>query len=364
MGLKESEKILGRRRLSRSVKVGELMMGGGRLPVIQSMNNTDTRDVQSSLKQITALAAAGCQITRLAVPDMQAAEALKEICARSPLPVVADIHFDYRLALAAIENGAAKIRINPGNIGGAERLREVALACKDRGIPIRVGVNSGSVERSILAKHGGVTAAALQESADAAVRLLEEQNFDDIVISMKASDPALSIACYRLLAQSSSYPLHLGVTEAGSVREGAIRSAVGIGTLLAEGIGDTFRVSLTADPLEEIKVAHSILSALQLREHGAKLISCPTCGRTEVNLQQLVETIEPLLEKVQQPISIALMGCAVNGPGEAREADIGLAGGKDGYLLFAKGETIAKISETEALPRLITELRERFGIEL
>ncbi len=364
MGLAESERILGNRRVSRVVQVGNLKMGGGTLPLIQSMNNTDTRDVTASLAQISALAAAGCHITRLAVPDMEAATALKAICRKALLPVVADIHFDYRLALAAIAAGAAKIRINPGNIGGEDRLREVAKACKERNIPIRVGVNSGSIAKDILAKYGGVTAHAMLESAQQSVALLEDQGFEDIVISMKASDPALSIACYRLLATASHYPLHLGVTEAGSVREGSIRSAIGIGTLLAEGIGDTFRVSLTADPVEEVKVAHSILNALQLSERGATLISCPTCGRTEVALQKLVEEIEPLLANVEKPVKIALMGCAVNGPGEAREADIGLAGGKDGYLLFAKGEIIEKIPEEQALARLREELLKRFNVTI
>ena len=364
MGLIEAEKTLGRRRISRRVQVGSLTLGGGELPIIQSMNNTDTRDVTACLEQISRLAAAGCQLTRLAVPDMEAATALKAICKKSLLPIVADIHFDYRLALAAIESGVAKIRINPGNIGGEERVREVAKACQARHLPIRVGVNSGSIDKSIISKHGGVTAEAMQESVESAVRLLERQGFEDIVISMKASDPALSIACYRLLAKSSPYPLHLGVTEAGSIREGSIRSAIGIGTLLAEGIGDTFRVSLTADPVEEVRVAYSILNALKLTERGAILISCPTCGRTEVALQKLVEQVEPLLSKIEKPIKIALMGCAVNGPGEAREADLGLAGGKGGYLLFAKGEIIEKISEENALPRLREELHRRFGVEI
>lgn len=366
MGLHESERLLGRRRVSRSVRVGALQLGGGGLPLIQSMNDRDTRDVEASLRQIEALAEAGCQITRLAVPDLEAAEALKEICRRSPLPLVADIHFDYRLALAAVEAGAAKIRINPGNIGGPERLRAVVRACRARGIPIRVGVNSGSVDRDLLAKYGGVTAEAMQASAFRALALLEAEGFEDVVVSVKASDPALSIACYRLLATSCTYPLHLGVTEAGSLREGAIRSAIGIGTLLAEGIGDTFRVSLTADPLEEVRVAQSILSALQLRDRGITLVACPTCGRTEVDLQALLARVEALTAKarVERPLRVALMGCAVNGPGEAREADIGLAGGKGEYLLFAKGEVIAKLPESEAVARLLAELKARFDIDL
>ncbi len=362
MRLNEIENILGKKRISRQVKVGDLIIGGGELPVIQSMNNTDSRDVESCLDQIRALATAGCQITRLAVPDKEAALALKKICEKSPLPIVADIHFDYRLALASIESGVAKIRINPGNIGGEDRLKQVAEACKARRIPIRVGVNSGSIAKDILAKHGGVNANSLYESAANAVAMLERQNFDDIVISMKSSDPALSIACYRLLAEHTPYPLHLGVTEAGSVQEGAIRSAVGIGTLLAEGIGDTFRVSLTADPVKEVEVAYSILKALNMTERGATLVSCPTCGRTEVDLQALVEKIEPLIKNIEKPLKIALMGCAVNGPGEAREADLGVAGGKGEYLIFAKGEIIGKVGQNEIIPRLLSELEARFSI--
>lgn len=351
------------RRSTRPVQVGPLTIGGNFPIVVQSMNNTDSRDVAASLRQIEQLAEAGCELTRLAIPDLQAAEALAAIRRRSPLAIVADIHFDYRLALAAIKAGADKIRINPGNIGGPERVRQVAEAARDRRIPIRVGVNSGSLSREVIDRFGGVNAAAMVASALEAVAMLERWNFAEIVISIKASDPALTIATYRLLADQTAYPLHVGVTEAGTWHEGVIRSAVGIGTLLAEGIGDTLRVSLTADPVEEIQAAYSILKALGLRRRGPELISCPTCGRTSVDLIRIAGEVEQRLKTIQAPLKVAVMGCVVNGPGEARHADVGLAGGKGEFLIFAHGEILRKVSEAEAVDALMAEVLRLSGGE-
>ena len=354
-------KHLGSRRLSSVVNVGGLELGGINRPLIQSMNNTDTRDVSSTLKQIHDMHEAGVDFTRVAIPDIEAAAALKDITRLSPVPVVADIHFDYRLAIAAVENGAAKIRINPGNIGGEDRLRQVAHACKERQVPIRVGVNSGSLAKRIIAGHGGITAEALVSSALETVQILEAVDFDDIVVSLKASNPALTIACYRLLAKQSNYPLHLGVTEAGTLSSGVLRSAVGIGTLLAEGIGDTLRVSLTADPIEEIKAAWGILSALDIAHKGPVLISCPSCGRTEVDLIPIAEAVEERIKNLPYNISVAVMGCGVNGPGEAREADVGIAGGRGEYLLFSQGKILGKVAQDEAVDRLMQLIEERYG---
>lgn len=344
------------RKITRPVHVGDLTIGGGAQIVIQSMNNTDTRDVQATLRQIEELAEAGCDLTRLAIPDQEAAQALALIRPLSPLPIVADIHFDHRLALAALAAGADKIRINPGNIGGPDRVREVAAAARERGVPIRVGVNSGSLSREIVDRFGGVNADSMVASALESVALLEQWDFADIVISIKASDPALTIQTYRLLSEKSTYPLHLGVTEAGTRREGSIRSAIGIGTLLAEGIGDTLRVSLTADPVDEIAAAYSILKALGLRSHGPQLISCPTCGRTSVDLIRIAAEVEERLKTIKAPIKVAVMGCAVNGPGEARHADVGLAGGKGEFLLFAHGEVLRKVPEAQAIEALMAEI--------
>lgn len=354
-------KHLGLRRLAREVRVGELVLGGAGRPLIQSMNNTDTRDAQATLRQIEAMAEAGVDITRVAVPDMEAAEALKIICKNSPVPVVADIHFDYRLAIASVKNGAAKIRINPGNIGSQERVSEVADVCRAYGVPIRVGVNSGSLSKTILAGHGGVTADALVTSALDTVKILEDVNFEDIVISLKASSPSLTIACYRLLADRCEYPLHLGVTEAGTAGAGIIRSAVGIGTLLAEGIGDTLRVSLTADPVTEIEAAWNILSSLDIAHRGPTLISCPSCGRTEVDLFPVANEVEQRIKHLPYNITVAVMGCVVNGPGEAREADVGIAGGKGQYLLFANGTVVGKVAEEKAVDSLMALIEERYG---
>ena len=342
--------------MTKKVFIGNVEVGGGSSVKIQSMNNTDTRDAKATLAQIQELADNGCDITRVAIPDMEAAESLKEITSNSPIPVVADIHFDYRLALAAADNGASKIRINPGNIGGPENVKLVADKCKERHIPIRVGVNSGSISREILAKYGEVNADAMTESALGAVKLLEDQDFDDIVISIKSSSPRLTIDTYRILSKSCDYPLHVGVTEAGTVREGAIKSAVGIGALLAEGIGDTIRVSLTGNPVDEVITAKQILKALDLRDGGITFISCPTCGRTQVPLIELAGQIEQKVSKLPYNLKVAVMGCVVNGPGEARECDIGIAGGKDEFVLFEKGVPVRKIPASVAVEEFVREV--------
>ncbi len=347
------------RKETRVIQVGSVRIGGQNPVSIQSMNNTDTRDAARTLEQIAQLAEAGCDITRVAVPDMEAARALKAICRSSPIPVVADIHFDYRLALESIINGADKIRINPGNIGGMDRLKQVADEAKMAGIPIRVGVNSGSIHKEFLEKWGGVNENSMVQSAMQSIRQLEECGFDQIVVSIKASDPLLTIRTYRLLSTLISYPLHIGVTEAGTPKEGIVRSAVGIGTLLAEGIGDTIRVSLTGDPVREVECAIDILKSLHLRTGGIEIISCPTCGRTCVDLIHLAEQAQERFKHIREPIRIAIMGCAVNGPGEAREADLGIAGGIGEYLLFSKGEILRKIPEDRALEELSIEV-ERF----
>ena len=345
-----------RRRQTRLIQIGPLLMGGQTPVIIQSMNNTDTRDVKATLAQIHRLAEAGCDMTRVAIPDLEAARALAEIRRQSPMPIVADIHYDYRLALAALEAGADKIRINPGNIGGFDRLRLIAESARDRQVPIRVGVNSGSLSRAMLEKYNGVNASSMVASALEAVAMLEAVSFHNIVISIKASDPLLTVESYRLLADQTDYPLHVGVTEAGTRYEGIIRSAVGIGALLAEGIGDTIRVSLTADPVEEIRAAFAILKSLGLRNRGPQLISCPTCGRTEVDLQSVAEEVERRLQAYDCPIKVAVMGCAVNGPGEARHADVGLAGGKGEFLIFSHGKILRKVSQAEAVESLMKEI--------
>ena len=314
---------------------------GGDAPVsIQSMLNTKTTDVEGSLTQIRALRAAGCQIVRLAIPDMDAVRGFAEIAKASPLPLVADIHFDYRLAIAAAEGGAAKIRINPGNIGGRDRVKAVVDVCREKRIPIRIGVNGGSLEKEILEKYGHPTAEALVESALGHVRLLEEQGFEDICISMKSSSVPVTMAAYRLMDGKTDYPLHLGVTETGTAHMGLIKSAMGIGGLLCMGIGNTMRVSLTADPVEEVVAAKEILQAAGLRKDAPELIACPTCGRTQIDLIRLAEEVEQRLKGCTKPVTVAVMGCIVNGPGEAREADVGIAGGKDCGVLFAKGKKL------------------------
>ena len=344
------------RKLTRKIMVGGVPVGGGAPVSIQSMLNTRTTDVDGCLAQLRVLAAAGCEIARLAVPDMEAAEAFGAICAASPLPLVADIHFDYRLAIRAAENGAAKIRINPGNIGSAEKVRAVADACRDRGIPIRIGVNGGSLERELLQKYGGVTAQALVDSALGHVRLLNDCNFDDICISVKCSHVPVNMAAYRMLHEQTHYPLHLGVTEAGTPRLGVLKSAIGIGGLLCQGIGDTLRVSLTADPEEEVRAALDILSAAGLRKTGPDLISCPTCGRTRYDMIPIAREVERRLQGCTKPITVAVMGCVVNGPGEARAADVGIAGGDGEGLLFRHGEILRKVPQDKLVDALMDEI--------
>lgn len=326
--------------MKRTIQVGNITIGGDAPVSIQSMLNTKTTDVEGSLNQIKALRAAGCQIVRLAVPDMEAARGFSEIAKESPLPLVADIHFDYRLAIAAAEGGAAKIRINPGNIGGRDRVKAVVEVCREKHIPIRIGVNGGSLEKELLEKYGHPTAEALVESALGHVRLLEEENFHDICISMKSSSVPVTMAAYRLMNEKTDYPLHLGVTETGTEHMGVIKSAMGIGGLLCMGIGNTLRVSLTADPVREIVAAKEILRAAGLRQEGPEFVSCPTCGRTQIDLIGLANEVEQRLKDCQKPITVAVMGCIVNGPGEAREADVGIAGGKDCGVLFAKGKKL------------------------
>lgn len=350
-----------KRRKTKAVQVGSVKVGGGAPIVIQSMTNTDTRDTAGTLAQIHSLAEAGCEIVRLAVLDQDAAKALKVIAATSPLPVIADIHFDYRLALQVIEQGIHGLRLNPGNIGARWKVQEVVRAVREQQIPIRIGVNAGSLEKEILEKHGGPTAEGMVESALGHIRLLEEEGYDNLKVSLKASSVPLMLEAYRKIHKVMNYPLHLGVTEAGTVRSGVVKSAIGIGTLLAEGIGDTIRVSLTGDPVREIPVALDILRVLDLRERSVELISCPTCGRTQVDLAALAEQVEERLSQLpplDKPLRVAVMGCAVNGPGEAREADYGIAGGKGMGLLFRKGEIVARLPESELLEALLREIEE------
>ena len=339
--------------MSRQIQVGSVAVGGGAPVSIQSMTNTPTHDVEATLGQIRALAAAGCDIVRVAVPDMAAARAIGALKAASPLPLVADIHFDYRLALEAAAQGIDKIRINPGNIGSPDRVKAVADACRARGIPIRIGVNGGSLEKELLAKFGGPTPEALVESALGHARLLEQFGFRDICISLKSSNVPTTMRAYQLMAARYDYPLHLGVTEAGTPELGILKSAAGIGGLLALGIGDTFRVTLTADPVEEIAAARQILKAIGLRREGPELIACPTCGRTQIDLIPMARQVEELLKGVDKPITVAVMGCAVNGPGEASHADVGIAGGKGEGVLFQRGRIVGKVPEDQLVPALM-----------
>ena len=333
-------------------------MGGGAPVVIQSMLNTKTTNVAGSLEQIKKLKTAGCQIARLAVPNMEAARSFAEICKESPLPLVADIHFDYKLAIAAAEGGASKIRINPGNIGGEDRVKAVVDVCKDRKIPIRIGVNGGSLDKKLLEKYGHPTAEALVESAFEHLALLEKYGFYDTCLSMKSSTVPTMVAAARLFRSKCDYPLHIGVTETGPVRMGLMKSAMGIGALLLDGIGDTIRVSLTDDPVEEVYAAKDILKAAGLRKEGVNIISCPTCGRTQIDLIGLVNQVDEALKDCQKPITVAVMGCVVNGPGEAREADIGIAGGDGCGMLFEKGKQVAKLPYEELLPALLERIKE------
>ena len=339
--------------MTRQISVGDIRVGGGAPVSIQSMLNTATTDVEGSLAQLRALKTAGCEIARLAVPDMEAAKGFAAIAACSPLPLVADIHFDYRLAIAAAEGGAAKIRINPGNIGGEDRVRAVVDCCKAHHIPIRIGVNGGSLEKGLLEKYGHPTPEALVESAFSHIALLEKYGFYDICLSMKSSNVPLMMQAYRLMHQQSDYPLHVGVTETGTEYMGTVKSAMGIGGLLCMGIGDTIRVSLTADPVREVVAARAILKAAGLRKAGVNLVSCPTCGRTKIDLIGLANQVETALQNCDKDITVAVMGCVVNGPGEAREADVGIAGGDGCGVLFVKGELREKLPYDQLLPALL-----------
>ena len=342
--------------MTRQIHVGGIPIGGGAPVVIQSMLNTKTTDVEDSLAQLAQLKAAGCQIARLAVPDMEAAEGFAQICKESPMPLVADIHFDYKLAIAAAEGGASKIRINPGNIGGEDRVEAVVAACKEKKIPIRIGVNGGSLDKRLLEKYGHPTAEALVESAFQHLELLEKFGFYDTCVSMKSSTVPTMVAAARLFREKCDYPIHIGVTETGPVRMGLMKSAMGIGALLLDGIGDTIRVSLTDDPVEEVYAAKDILKAAGLRKEGVNIISCPTCGRTRIDLIGLVSQVDEALKDCEKPITVAVMGCVVNGPGEAREADIGIAGGDGCGMLFEKGKQVEKLPYEELLPALLKRI--------
>lgn len=341
---------------TREIRIGNVAIGGDNPIAIQSMTNTKTEDVQATVAQIKKLTQAGCEIIRCAVPTMEAAQALSEIKKNITIPLVADIHFDYRLAIAAIENGADKIRINPGNIGGAENIRKVVDCAKSHGVPIRVGVNSGSLEKELVEKYNGVTAEGLVESALDKVRMIEEYDYHNLVISIKSSDVLMCVKAHELLAEQTDYPLHVGITESGTVTSGNIKSAIGLSLILHQGIGDTIRVSLTGDPVEEIRSAKLILKTLGLRSGGIEMVSCPTCGRTQIDLIGLANRVEEMLADYDMNIKVAVMGCVVNGPGEAREADIGVCGGKGEGLLIRHGEIIKKVPESELLHALKEEL--------
>ncbi len=349
------------RNETRQISIRGLAVGGGSPVRIQSMTNTDTRDVEATVGQAKRLASAGCEIIRIAIPDETAAEALKEIRAALDIPLVADIHFKHTLALRALEAGIDKLRINPGNIGSSDRVREVAEAAKERGVPIRVGVNAGSLRKDILERHGHPTPEALAESAFEEVDVLNEAGFEDVAVSIKASNVMNTLKANLLFAEKKNNPLHLGITESGTLAYGTIKSSCGLGALLSHGIGDTMRVSLTADPVEEVRVGIAILKSAGLRQAGAEVVSCPTCGRTEVDIISLAKEVESRAEKISTPISIAVMGCVVNGPGEARESDYGIAGGKGEGLLFRKGEIIGKVPEAELVDSLFDLIRKDLG---
>jgi (E)-4-hydroxy-3-methylbut-2-enyl-diphosphate synthase len=346
------------RKKTRQITLGAVPIGGGAPVAVQSMCNTDTRDAEKTLDQIRHLEQAGCEIVRLAVPDEAAAQSIGKIRKGTKLPLIADIHFDYRLALEAVKQGVDGLRINPGNIGGKDKVSEVVRACRERSIPIRIGVNAGSLEKHLLEKYGHPTPEAIVESAFGHIRILEDLDFRDLKVSLKASDVLTTVAAYRLFSGRSDYPLHIGISEAGTLFSGTIKSSVGLGILLSEGIGDTMRVSLTADPVEEVRVAYEILKALKVRQRGVNIISCPTCGRTEINIIGLAEEVERRLSHIKEPITVAVMGCVVNGPGEAREADVGIAGGKGVGLLFKHGEILTKFSESELADVLVKEVEE------
>ncbi len=346
------------RRKTRKIRIGGLAVGGDAPISVQSMCSTDTRDVAATAAQIAALADAGCEIVRCAVPDAEAARALKAICAQSPVPLIADIHFDHRLALAALDAGVAGLRLNPGNIGARWKVEEVVRACAGRAVPIRIGVNAGSLEKELLEKYGQPSAEAMVASALGHIRLLEDLGYREIKVSLKASDVRRTVAAYRLMAEQVDYPLHIGITEAGTTWAGTIKSAVGIGALLADGIGDTLRVSLTGDPVEEVRVGWEILKSLDLRERGPVFISCPTCGRCQIDLISVAEEVERRLHDLPVKLTIAVMGCVVNGPGEAREADLGIAGGQGQGLLFRRGEVVRKVPQAELADVLVDEARQ------
>lgn len=355
-GEKKKEGAVMYREHTKTIKIGNQVIGGGHPVLIQSMTNTKTEDVAATVAQILTLEKAGCQIIRCAVPTMEAARALGEIKKQIHIPLVADIHFDYKLAIAAMENGADKIRINPGNIGSRERIQAVVDVAKERQIPIRVGVNSGSLEKELVEKYHGVTAEGLVESALDKVKIIEDMGYDQLVISIKSSDVLMCAKAHELIAQKTDYPLHVGITEAGTLFSGNIKSAVGLGIILYQGIGDTIRVSLTGDPSEEVKSAKRILKTLGLRNGGIEVVSCPTCGRTQIDLIGLVNKVEDMVQDIPLDIKVAVMGCVVNGPGEAKEADIGIAGGKGVGLLIKKGEIIKKVPEDQLLETLRDEL--------
>ncbi|AAM24622.1 Essential bacterial protein, involved in density-dependent regulation of peptidoglycan biosynthesis [Caldanaerobacter subterraneus subsp. tengcongensis MB4] len=344
------------RKLTREIKIGNKKIGGNNPILVQSMTNTDTHDVEKTVEQIKRLEEEGCDIIRVAVPDEKAAYSIKEIKKHINIPLVADIHFDYRLAIKSIENGADKIRINPGNIGREENIKKVVEAAKERGIPIRIGVNAGSLEKEILNKYGGITPEAVVESALKSVRLLEKLGFYDIVISLKTSNVPLTIEAYKLASSKVDYPLHLGITEAGTLESGTIKSAIGIGTLLYMGIGDTIRVSLTGDPVHEVRVGRQILRALGLLKEGVEVISCPTCGRTKIDVIKLATEVERRTSHIKKPLKVAVMGCVVNGPGEAKEADIGIAGGDREGVIFKKGKIYKIVKEEHLLEELLKEI--------
>lgn len=348
------------RKITRQIKLGDIFIGGDAPVSVQSMTNTDTRDAPKTVAQIHELEKAGCEIIRVAVPDLEAAAALRKIRENINIPLIADIHFDWRLAVASMENGAQGIRINPGNLGGPEKLVKVIDAAKSHHVPVRVGVNSGSIEKDLLKKYGYPTPenpSSLIESALRNVNLLEEQGFHEIKISIKSSDTLTTIAGYKLLSEKTDYPLHIGVTEAGGLIAGTVKSSVALGILLFEGIGDTFRISLTRDPVEEVRVGYELLRALRIRERGPEMISCPTCGRTRIDLFPLAEAVEKYLQTMETKLKVAVMGCVVNGPGEAREADIGIAGGKGVGIIFKKGKIYRKVKEEELLPVFLEELQ-------
>lgn len=352
------------RRETKPIYVNRVQIGGQDDVVIQSMTSTDTRNIEATVKQINDLEEAGCQIVRMAINDQSAAEAISKIKLQTKLPLVADIHFDYRLAIAAVEHGIDKIRINPGNIGSVDRVKAVVEACRDRNIPIRIGINSGSIEREILMRDGQPTAQGMVDSAINHIKILEDLNYTNICISLKSSSVPMMIEANRLMAELRDYPIHVGVTEAGTYFAGSIKSAIGIGTILSQGVGDTIRVSLTGEPTEEIKVAKEILKTLDIRNDTPTIISCPTCGRTQIDLISLVNKVELLVDQIKMPLKIAIMGCAVNGPGEAREADVGVAGGVGEGLIFRKGEIVRKVKEENLYEELVKEIEDIIGKKL